>query len=142
MTKKDYVLIARVLKAQTEVLQGSQFDSHHNTIFMLAEALAKENPKFDKNKFLSACGLNYQKQFRANATINSCRAIERFESLYQILKRGNKNMKKLYRLNLKNQYTGIRLWQELIVISIVWTIIFLMLFYGITNRIGQEVKKI
>jgi hypothetical protein len=59
MTKKDYILIAGVLKQQTDVLQGSQLDSHHNTILMLKEALAIENPKFDKSKFLRSCGLNY-----------------------------------------------------------------------------------
>ena len=56
MTKKDYKLIAlsiATVKASSEV--------HNHPMIKwvaeeLADNLAQDNPRFDKNKFLAACG--------------------------------------------------------------------------------------
>lgn len=53
MTKKDYVLIAKTLKR-------SQFPNNTYYISIVddfATALKVENPRFDRNKFLTACGI-------------------------------------------------------------------------------------
>lgn len=64
MTKKDYVLIAAALKEAR--LQVPQTDTLHHTCELLghstaarvlAYALAKTNPKFDRARFLAACGV-------------------------------------------------------------------------------------
>lgn len=55
MTKKDFELIARVLKA------GRNADRPDSSITVdaiaedFAGALAKENPRFDRRRFLKAC---------------------------------------------------------------------------------------
>ena len=58
MTKKDYELIANTVK-EVKRLYASKSDSPILTILMfeLARELKKENPKFDKQKFANACGL-------------------------------------------------------------------------------------
>ena len=62
MTKKDYVLIAKAFKqtdprcnnpndyAQGEILQWNR------DIDFLREALDRDKPAFDRQKFLAACG--------------------------------------------------------------------------------------
>jgi len=54
MTRKDYQLIAGVLK-------DSQVRNQTATLALtvrLADALALENPRFDRARFLTACGVN------------------------------------------------------------------------------------
>ena len=54
MTKKDYIAIASVLKQYNEsYTKGWDF----NIFEAFADILAKDNNKFDKNKFYKACGL-------------------------------------------------------------------------------------
>jgi len=74
MTRKDYELIARILKEQ--VIRDREaltfFDSERTeapavnvavanrtrlTIYQLAEGLRFDNPRFDQETFLKACGL-------------------------------------------------------------------------------------
>ena len=57
MTKKDYILIAKVIK---EVATGWNYDSKYayvvSTIAVqLAERLEKDNTRFNRDKFLKAC---------------------------------------------------------------------------------------
>lgn len=57
MTRKDYILIARVFRQAQEDNYG---DSSANAGIeyasdLLADALAKENPRFDRDKFIKAC---------------------------------------------------------------------------------------
>lgn len=58
MTRKDYVLIADAIKWQmenstsAEQQQGVKF-----TAGELAWRLAQENPRFDRERFLTACGV-------------------------------------------------------------------------------------
>ena len=54
MTKKDYILIASVLKQYNEsYIKGWDF----NIFEAFADILAKDNNKFDKIKFYKACGI-------------------------------------------------------------------------------------
>ena len=57
MTRKDYILIAKAFRQAQEDNYG---DSSANAGIeyasdLLADALAKENPRFDKDKFIKAC---------------------------------------------------------------------------------------
>ena len=63
MTRKDYVKLADVLKdltpvkmADTGYYQGAS-DTHYTTCHKLADALASDNPAFDRARFLEACGV-------------------------------------------------------------------------------------
>lgn len=60
MTKKDYILIASILKAEREhPASGGQ--AVQNTVKRLAGAFARalrqDNPRFDVDRFLDACGV-------------------------------------------------------------------------------------
>ena len=51
MTKKDYIIIAKVLAAQ------AQYDANfvRNIAEAFASVLAADNPRFDRVRFLAAC---------------------------------------------------------------------------------------
>jgi len=59
MTKKDYELIARALKgifdANAFCLDDDQ--DKYSVAERMAEALATTNPRFNKERFISACGV-------------------------------------------------------------------------------------
>lgn len=62
MTRKDYEMIAKALQAKRDELveSRSSYDricGHDGAILALAEALASENPRFDRERFLKACGV-------------------------------------------------------------------------------------
>lgn len=58
MTRKDYVLIAAAIKAVTEehsadsVVNGITWTAER-----IADALARDNPRFDRERFLKAAGV-------------------------------------------------------------------------------------
>lgn len=57
MTKKDYVLIAEVLKRMAED-KAYCFDNYEDVKKIagrFCNVLKKENPKFDENRFIQAC---------------------------------------------------------------------------------------
>jgi hypothetical protein len=54
MTRKDYELIAKVLKDFTP--EDGVFIERNQIVEDLAKALATENPRFDRERFLVACG--------------------------------------------------------------------------------------
>ena len=56
MTKKDYQAIADVIRA--EVTRNGPIDSARRIAEGLAIILATDNPRFDRNRFLAACGFN------------------------------------------------------------------------------------
>lgn len=64
MTKKDYVLLAAALKAsRCEFESGSEYGRGVRTQFevtalKLATALQSDNQRFDRERFLKACGVN------------------------------------------------------------------------------------
>lgn len=53
MTKKDYELIASSILATRSYLMPT-LDS---LAYLMAASLESDNPKFDRNKFLQACGI-------------------------------------------------------------------------------------
>jgi hypothetical protein len=56
MTKKDFILIAQILKA-TKPLEGDSHLQYWQTICnVFANRLANDNPRFKRATFLSACG--------------------------------------------------------------------------------------
>ncbi len=61
MTRKDYVLIAEALKNARPDPHGTtisrhRYDGWHVSACALADALANDNPRFDRERFLKACG--------------------------------------------------------------------------------------
>lgn len=59
MTRKDYIEIAKVLRnAKEEVLadQG-RIGTIRQIALELCSVLKSDNPRFDKDRFLTACGL-------------------------------------------------------------------------------------
>lgn len=70
MTKKDYVKIAKVLKDKRDLLGPQETwtneDKRHFAGFLqacdmliesFADMLAEDNPRFDREKFIRACGI-------------------------------------------------------------------------------------
>jgi hypothetical protein len=62
MTRKDYVLIAQVIKAQIDMSDKFQEElskvGAQNIAYDLAWKLSEDNPRFDRGRFLQACGVN------------------------------------------------------------------------------------
>ena len=59
MTKKDFVLLAAVLAdcrpiALSEIGKG-QLAQHDMTVAKIADALRRQNPRFDRARFILAC---------------------------------------------------------------------------------------
>jgi hypothetical protein len=61
MTRKDYILIADALKAARSSYTLPNVAIYHNGIAnaaqRLADALARDNPRFDRERFLKAAGV-------------------------------------------------------------------------------------
>lgn len=59
MTRKDYVLIAAALKSSQleQFRDGAQPFQHEVSCKRVADALATDNPRFDRDRFLKACGV-------------------------------------------------------------------------------------
>ena len=55
MTKKDYELIASVIKRSTEWTKPVHIWDKEQIACGLAEALQAQNPKFNRSKFMKAC---------------------------------------------------------------------------------------
>jgi len=62
MTKKDYILIAGAIKeAKDSFVDSKETEiTIKKVIFTLANALSKQNPLFDFDKFAFACGIESQ----------------------------------------------------------------------------------
>lgn len=66
MTKKDYELIAEGLRelresSKTQVYKATreqELADNKATAVHLADKFEQDNPKFDRKKFLTACGIN------------------------------------------------------------------------------------
>ena len=68
MTKKDYELIANTMMrshpqfgyliAYTPSKTRTRLEQYTMTVEDLAGALANDNPRFDRERFLKACGVN------------------------------------------------------------------------------------
>lgn len=59
MTRKDYVLIAEILKANREdFIEGEDGFALLNILaHQFANGLEPDNPRFDRARFLEACGV-------------------------------------------------------------------------------------
>ena len=57
MTKKDYVLIAAALKSARDAEYLIQSQGVDTAARHICSVLADENPKFDRARFLAACGV-------------------------------------------------------------------------------------
>lgn len=55
MTRKDYILIAAALKQAYDHMPDSCV--HNMYVDYIADALAQDNPRFDRARFLAACGV-------------------------------------------------------------------------------------
>jgi hypothetical protein len=58
MTRKDYVMIAEVINRNTGSLTESAFIDFARMAEDLATELQNDNPRFDRDRFLTACGVN------------------------------------------------------------------------------------
>jgi len=64
MTRKDYVLLATALRNARpgfyhDVTQASPAQTVWlASAYSVADALTKDNPRFDSDRFLTACGVN------------------------------------------------------------------------------------
>jgi hypothetical protein len=54
MTRKDYVMIADVIKNLDEVIDEYALEVLADN---MADSLESDNPRFDRARFLSACGV-------------------------------------------------------------------------------------
>jgi hypothetical protein len=63
MTKKDYELIARNFRTTMATAKRLKADASAGMILVLANSLAADlaidNPRFNRETFLSACGIAY-----------------------------------------------------------------------------------
>ena len=65
MTRRDYELIAAVFRAEPEILSqfykgdalGAALATHDNLASGIAERIARDNPAFDRARFLRDCGV-------------------------------------------------------------------------------------
>jgi hypothetical protein len=58
MTRKDYVLIAAALKQSfSPIYQTSGGAQWEQCVYDISDVLEKDNSRFDRNRFLIACGL-------------------------------------------------------------------------------------
>lgn len=53
MTRKDYVMIAEVIATSWHGSDETQADLANN----FADVLENDNPRFDRDRFLTACGV-------------------------------------------------------------------------------------
>ena len=67
MTRKDYVLIAEALKdskpttwdGSTEQFDNGAYTAWLSSVRMLCYRLSQNNPRFDRERFLAACGVDH-----------------------------------------------------------------------------------
>ena len=60
MTRKDYVMLAEILKEnRKDFIEGEDGFSLLNILaHQIANGLEADNPRFDRARFLTACGVN------------------------------------------------------------------------------------
>jgi hypothetical protein len=60
MTRKDYILIAGAVAKATRMFQPPSSNHYNGARWVgefLGDALEKDNPRFDRERFLKACGV-------------------------------------------------------------------------------------
>jgi hypothetical protein len=62
MTRKDYVIIANAIRTQIEMSKKYEEEESRagaqNIAYDLAWKLSEDNPRFDRHRFLVACGID------------------------------------------------------------------------------------
>lgn len=59
MSRKDYILIAAALHTvQLHITPGTARATFNNAVNKLADALATDNPRFNRERFLTAAGVS------------------------------------------------------------------------------------
>lgn len=56
MTRKDYVLIAEAVNLAKDQTRPAERDPIYWTAHFVANALRRDNPRFEKARFMAACG--------------------------------------------------------------------------------------
>lgn len=57
MTRKDYVMVAEILSSYKDLI-GDEF-TFHDLVDEFAGYFAEDNPRFDSNRFFSACNRDF-----------------------------------------------------------------------------------
>jgi hypothetical protein len=57
MTRKDYVMIAETVRAAFDVGPLANTQLRDFLARLLADGMARDNPRFDRERFLRACGI-------------------------------------------------------------------------------------
>jgi len=55
MTSKDYELLATALKSRRPDIADPRCDYWHSIVLTVANALAQDNPRFVRTRFVQAC---------------------------------------------------------------------------------------
>jgi hypothetical protein len=61
MTRKDYVIIAEAIAGMCDKYDGEDWTINgamYPFARQIADALETDNPRFDRDRFLTACGVN------------------------------------------------------------------------------------
>lgn len=59
MTRKDYVLLAEALKAVVQSVDKPERTGAMLAAHELSYRLGQDNPRFDRRRFIEACGLEW-----------------------------------------------------------------------------------
>jgi len=76
MTKKDYKLIATAiwragyLEDKNKIRQQAKMDARRLIAINIATDLKQDNPRFNRDKFMEACGLGSEKTEKVKAQKN------------------------------------------------------------------------
>jgi len=65
LTKKDFMMIATTIASHHDTIEacdgdfyeGGRYDAANNIAWKLADYFATQNPRFDRSRFMKACGL-------------------------------------------------------------------------------------
>jgi len=57
MTRKDYIATAEILDTLVATTEGEAFDAVLDAIDAFADMFAKDNERFDRTRFVNACGV-------------------------------------------------------------------------------------
>ena len=57
MTRKDYVATADILDTLVATVEGDALNAVFDAVDAFAEMFAKDNERFDRTRFVNACGI-------------------------------------------------------------------------------------
>lgn len=58
MSRKDYVAIAAVIRLYVGLADANTLDALRGAARGIADVFAADNPRFDRDRFLAACGMD------------------------------------------------------------------------------------